>query len=64
MVTCVTLRCWDLVHVIIVDTHTQESTAAAATVYASDTDLSRRVSEWENKISPILEEEVFVCHVY
>ena len=38
----------------------QESTTVAAAVYASDTGLSKRVSEWEKKIKPILEKEVCI----
>ena len=30
----------------------------AATTYANETDLSRRVAKWENKIKPILDNEV------
>lgn len=45
-------------------THTtppQETTSVAAAAYAHETDLSRRVSDWEAKIKPILDNEV--CYI-
>ena len=36
----------------------QETTTVTAAAYANETDLSRRVADWEAKIKPILDNEV------
>ncbi|CAI8026591.1 hypothetical protein GBAR_LOCUS15268 [Geodia barretti] len=35
----------------------QETTTVTAAAYANETDLSRRVADWEAKIKPILDNE-------
>ena len=42
-----------------IDVTMQESTTLAITMYASETGLSKRVAQWEEKIKPILNNEVF-----
>ena len=41
---------------------TQEDYLANAQQYAQMTELAKRVAEWEDKILPILAEEVFIIY--
>ena len=39
----------------------QEQTLVQAHTYAQETDLSKRVQEWDDRIRPQLQEEVSCC---
>ena len=39
----------------------QEQTLVQAHTYAQETDLSKRVQEWDNRIKPQFQEEVSCC---
>ena len=45
-----------------IDITMQESTTLAVTMYASETGLSKRVAQWEEKIKPILDDEVYTYY--